>query len=156
MRRIWILVADAGRARILSKIEGIKRLSLVQAIDNPLGRARNMDLVTDHPGRLQKGGSGVMSDMDPRTDPHEQKAIEFAHQLNKLLYSAAIQGEYGLLAVIAPAHFLGLLRAGMKPATNHRMVLHQANDFTHLTLSELELRLGDVARYHYAEVAQHG
>jgi protein required for attachment to host cells len=154
MRTIWIVVADAARAQILSKVEGTDGLSAVQQLDNPLGRAHTVEIVTDHPGRFEKHGSNIRSAADPPTDPHEQKAREFAHQLNDLLNAAAVRGTYDMLALVAPAHFLGLLRSGMKPATRRRLVLHQANDLTRLSLAELQCHLGELLRFPYAAVAR--
>lgn len=154
MRTIWIVVADAGRARILSKIEGTDGLTAVQQLDNPLGRAHDVDIVTDQPGRFDKHGSHMRSAANPPTDPHEQKAREFAHQLNNLLNAAAVRCTYDLLAVVAPAHFLGLLRTGMKPATKRRLVLYRANDLTRLSPAELQCHLGNLLRFPYATVAR--
>jgi protein required for attachment to host cells len=152
MKKIWIIIADAGRARIFSKLEGIADLSLVREIDNPDGRAHNVDLVTDQRGKCEKGGSGVMSALEMRTEPHEQKVREFAHQLNAILHAAALHEDYQLLAVIAPAHFLGLLRAGMNPLPQHRLALCMAKDLSHLTQAELQSYLHEALRSPHAMV----
>jgi protein required for attachment to host cells len=154
MRTIWIVVADASRARIVSKVDAIRGLKVVQELENPLGRAHNADIVTDKPGHFQKTGSNVGSAMDPHTNPHDQKAVEFAHQLSHLLEEAALRGEFDLLALVAPAHFLGLMREGLMPATKHRLVRHLANDFTRFSLAELEGHISDLVQYPYAETAE--
>ncbi len=147
MRTMWIVVAGAGRAQVLSNVEGTDSLSAVQHLDNPPGCAHNVDLVSDHPGRFVKRGSGVRSAMDAPTEPHEQKAREFASQLTQLLNAAADRDDYDLLALVAPAHFLGLLRSGLKPAAQRRLVLERANDLTRFGRVELECHLCDMLRF---------
>jgi len=144
MRNIWILVADAGRARIVSKAEGTDGLAIVQQLNNPLGRAHNVDLVSDQRGSFEKHGSGVKSAMEMRTEPHEEMAREFARKLNHVLEKAASARAYDLLAVVAPPHFLGLLRTGMKPEQQNKLVLCLARDYMHLSHAELQRQLDQV------------
>jgi protein required for attachment to host cells len=130
----------------VSKFEGIADLSLVQEIDNPAGRAHNVDLVSDQRGRCEKRGGTVMSAMEMPTEPHEQKAKEFAHQLNSLLDAAARRNDFDLLAIIAPSHFLGLLRGGLKPEPRRRLALCQAHDLTRHSLADLQAHLSEALR----------
>jgi len=151
MRNIWIVVADAGRALILSKREGIAQLKIVGQIENPLGRAHNVDLVSDQPGRLSKHRSGVKSAMAAPTEPHEHQLKEFSHQVNHFLDEAACRGDFDLLVLVAPSHFLGLLRLSMRPAPRGRLIHRLANDFTRLTVEELQLRLAPMLECAFAE-----
>ena len=152
MRTIWIVVADAGRARIVSKAEGIDGLVPVQHLDNPAGRAHDSELVTDQTGRLGKHRSGVRSAMDPPTDPHEEKAKEFAHEVNQLLDAAAFRGAYDSLVLVAPPHFLGLLRAGMRLTPKRKLLRCIASDLTKLSTPELESHLGEAIHFPAAAV----
>ena len=90
--------------------------------------------------------------MTPPTDPHEEQAREFAHKINHLLEEAAVGGDYELLALVAPPHFLGLLHSGIKPTASKRLALHRANDLTQMNHTELEHHLAEMLRYPYAEV----
>jgi protein required for attachment to host cells len=151
MRTAWIVVADAGRARILSQVGRVAALSVVQELDNPSGRAHNVDLVTDQPGRFQKTGSNVGSAMDPPTDPHEEQAREFAHKLNHLVEAAATAGTFDDLVMVAPAHFLGLLQSGMKPASRKRLIASLSHDYARVSLPELQGHLKDLLEFSKAK-----
>jgi protein required for attachment to host cells len=147
MGTLWIVVADAGRAKILSKVEGVKGVTLVQEIDNAPGRAHTHDLVSDQSGRFNMHGTAAKSAADPGTDPHEEKAVEFARHLDHLLEAAAGRDEYQMLALVAPAHFLGLLNAGLKTAAKQRLALHRVHDLARFSVPEIESHLGDVLQY---------
>jgi protein required for attachment to host cells len=152
MRTIWIVVADAGRAQILSKGEGTDSLETVEHIENAAGRARDVDLVTDHPGRIEKHAAGSRSTMDAPTDPHEQEARNFAHRLNVRLESAEAQHVYDLLVLVAAPHFLGLLKSGLGKGPQRRLVASIPKDLTRLSNSELQVHLADVLQFPYADV----
>ena len=51
MTTTWILVGDASRARIFAFDKEDGPWVLVEQIENPLGRARTSELVTDRAGR---------------------------------------------------------------------------------------------------------
>ncbi len=138
MRIYWILVADAGRARIFAKVEGIPGLALIHELDNPAGREHGCQLVSDASSRVQKHSSNIFSAMDPRTSPHEHQASIFAHRLAFLLEGAALQGEYQSLVQVAPAHLLGLLRNVNGPAVRKRIHRELALDLTHHSPRSIE------------------
>ena len=150
MRTIWILVADAG-GQILSKSQGTGGLLSVQHLENAPGRAHDVDLVSDHPGRIAKHGTGARSAMDRPTDPHEQEALNFAHQLNHRLDVAESQGDFDVLVLVAPPHFLGLLRSGLGQGANRRLVASVGKDLTRLNNSELQGHLAAVLEFPYAD-----
>jgi hypothetical protein len=51
MRTFWVVVADAGRALMLSKFEGAGASKIVHDLENPAGRMRTSQLVSDEPSR---------------------------------------------------------------------------------------------------------
>jgi protein required for attachment to host cells len=144
MTKQWIVVADAGGARIFSKIRHMETMAAVQELDNAPGRAHTSDLVSDHRGQVDKGGTGVMSAMQPPTDPHEQQAIEFARKLGDVLERAAVHDQFDKLNLVAPPHFLGLLRAHLGAASKHRLDRCAAKDFTHVRAHDIGRRLQEV------------
>jgi protein required for attachment to host cells len=152
MRNIWIVIADAGRARILSKFEGVADLTMVREIDNPGGRAHNVHRVTDQRGRCVSH-SGAVSAMETPTPPHEHQVREFAQELNHLLDDAASRGAYDRLAVVAPPHFLGLLRSGMKSAAKQRLALSLPGDLTRHSLAEVQSHLGEALKFSHADAS---
>jgi protein required for attachment to host cells len=142
MKRHWVLVADASQARVLESVGA--ELSVVRELDNAAGRARSQDLVSDEPGRIDKGGRGILSAMDPRTSPHEQQTILFANRLAKLLESAAAAGDYERLTLVAPPHLLGLLRKAISPVVRRRISAEIGKDLVHADLSALKKLVADL------------
>lgn len=141
--KTWILIADASRARIF-EVEDGQHLQLVRELLYPKGRAMAQELVSDEPGRLAKGGGGqVFSAMDPRTSPHEVEAKHFAAQLAHALHDGRVHNKYESLALVAPPHFLGLLRDGLDPEVGKMVVAAVNSDYTHAPEHELHHHLAD-------------
>lgn len=145
MNTHWIVVADASRARVLSA-DDAGSLELIHALSFPLARKRSQELVSDEAGRIDKGGRGILSAMDPRTDPHAHQAELFARELSELLDKAAGRNAYGRLTIVAPAHFLGLLRESISSQTRRKLVGDLARDLTPLELPQLAEHLRRISQ----------
>jgi protein required for attachment to host cells len=140
----YILIADAARARIFES-NALEELKLVKGFDNPRGRMRAQDLVSDEPGRMDKGrGRNVMSAMDPRTTPHEAEVHKFVQLLSGELETALRDRQAGAIALIAPAHFLGLLKQQLSTAATRAAVVERAADYTSCSERQLREHLKDV------------
>lgn len=146
----WILIADASTARLF-RLEHGRKMKLIRELANPAGRARDQDLVSDKQGRLDKGlGRNVLSAMEPRTTPHEAEVERFALELANVLYHALEQKEFDSLALIAPPHFLGLLRQRLNPSVDKRVAYSLGKDYAHIAEhdlpSHLDATLEDIER----------
>jgi len=73
MKKYWIVIADAGRALVLNKVEGNSPAGLVHDLENPAGRMKTSQLVSDESGRMAKMRGGSKSAMDP---PHRSARAE--------------------------------------------------------------------------------
>jgi protein required for attachment to host cells len=112
MDTVWIVVADAARARILS-CEGraCHGLKDVEAFSHSESRAQNQDLVSDRQGRGWASASGdARHAMDEPTDPAQHERERFARAVAERLKTAHHQGVFKHLAIIASPSFLGVLR----------------------------------------------
>ena len=154
---MWILIADASRARLF---DGTKKYSspgefefteFSEANDwaNPYGRAKNQDIDTDDPGRMvdRSGageGIGGKSKLEPREEPKDVEARQFAQQLADELDEAREGGQFGELALIAPPKFLGWLRDAISPQTQNTVSAEIDKDFSKLSLHDLKQRLPDL------------
>ena len=145
MRTFWIVVADAGRALVLSTIAGAAEPKIVHDLENPAGRMRTSQLVSDEQGRMAKMRGDAKSAMDPPTDPHEQKAVVFVREICRLLEAAADRREFDSLILIAPGHFLGLLNSRLVGEAKRRLAMSETKDLTHAGLPDLERRIGELA-----------
>lgn len=111
MSLIWVIVADASRARIFNAPKGKGLLHELETLCHPEGRLHEGDLVTDKPGRDRNTASGGGShDMGHEASAKEEEAERFASQVNDALESARIKGNFVKLYIIAAPAFLGLLR----------------------------------------------
>ena len=112
MNTVWIVFAEASRARILS-CEGraCSNMQDVEALSHSESRAHNQDLVSDRPGRSwgSTGGDGRHAMQDP-TDPGVQERDRFARQLAERLREAHHAGSFQHLVIVAAPSFLGALR----------------------------------------------
>lgn len=118
--KTWILVADASRARILSANSSDAKLREVEALVHPASRLQTSELVSDGAGRITKGlGRQVHAMMEARTPAHETEAIRFAKTLADKLKKALNDGKYSSVTLVAPPHFLGLLRQSLCERVAH-------------------------------------
>jgi protein required for attachment to host cells len=144
----WVLVADASRARIFSIPENHKPKKplawvLEKEFDHPEGRAKATDLTTDVPGRVKQSfGAGSRPAMEVPTDPKEVEAQAFARQLAESLEQGLNHNKFVRVTLVAPPHFLGLLRGTVSEQVSKR--IHQSinKDLTLLPARELSEHLG--------------
>ena len=148
MKARWIVVADASRARVYATSDRARNLSLVQELDHPEGRLRDQELVSDGPGRLEKHGRGILSTMDPPTDPHEEAARHFAEQLALALDKGRLGEAFESCMLVAPAHFLGLLKASLSAQTAKRLDGAVARDLTRLPQDRMQEALREIVEQH--------
>jgi protein required for attachment to host cells len=145
--KAWIVIADAASARIIETAGLNKPLRLVQEISHPASRAKTSELVSDGRGRIDKGlGRGVHSAMEARTPPHEVEAATFAREIAQVLADGSARHAFQTIALVAPAHFLGLLRESIDPQIIRWVVTTLEKDFVHLDLRDLHERLQEVIR----------
>lgn len=108
MATTWIVAADASRARILQVMDREERLSEIEDLLNPEGRAHDRDLLADGHPRF-RGTSGPGSDRQ-ETSATEHETELFAKRLGAYLDKARNEHRYERLHLIAPPKFLGQLR----------------------------------------------
>ncbi len=112
MDKVWVLVADGARARILGS-EGRVGRSLTELDDlvHPETRLHEGDLSDDRPGRSWGHGGEGRHAMDDPTHPHDKERDTFAREIAARLLRALNDNAYQHLVVVAPSGFLGRLRA---------------------------------------------
>jgi protein required for attachment to host cells len=146
MARTWILVAHDAGARVFENEGPGKGLELVEEFEHPEGRARAQELVSDRPGRSFRKNSGDprRASMSQSEGPHERVVSDFARTLADRLQDGRVQHLYERLVLVAPPHFLGLLRAALDRPTSQVVQGSLDKDFAAVEASELIERLGDV------------
>ena len=79
--------------------------------------------------------------MSPSTPPHEVEAERFAHTVAKLLEGGLDSNDYERLLLVAPPHFLGLLRSALSSHVAKHVEGSLDKDYTELDAEELAERL---------------
>jgi protein required for attachment to host cells len=137
----WILICDASRARIFETNAESRSLRLVRELAHAESRAKDHELVSDTPGRMSKGYAHVPVDA---ASPHRVEAERFAKQIARTLHDAADKRSYDAAAIVAPPHFLGVLRDTFCATVSRRIVTTLDRDLTHLSDRELPQHLGEI------------
>ena len=116
MNTTWILVANAARARLFENTGIGKGLNLLSEFDHPQSRLKSADLVTDRAGFMQSTGNGQGA-YQPSTDPKQNEATHFAHEIAQNLEHGRGQNKYERLILVAGAPFLGKLKSHLSHQT---------------------------------------
>lgn len=128
--KTWVVVASAARARFFEVNGRVKPLVEVKDLVNPEDRLQAQALKSDKPGRAFDHMGGQRHAMGTPVDPKEQVAIRFAKQVVEQLESDRHQGRFDSLCVVAPPHFLGLLRGHMGNGLTRAVRGEVTNDLT--------------------------
>ena len=110
MTKIWVVVADSSRARIMMAEKPGMGLSEIDSLEHPEGRLHEQELTSDLPGRAFDSGGQGRHMMGTSVEPKKQEAIKFAKLVADHLESGRTTGSFSKLYVIAAPAFLGQLR----------------------------------------------
>ncbi len=113
----WYVVADGGKARILTLDNGAMRT--LQRFDN-----------SGHGDTDADPSAGTSQLKAPKTDPHEQAKQHFAKQVAIRLNEAARAGQVDEIVLAAPAHVLHDIREGLDKATSGKLGKSLSKDLT--------------------------
>lgn len=106
---IWVVVADASRARIFIANKPADPLVEIETLSNPEARLHEGDLVSDRGGRISNGEGarhGYGAGNQAKAESTNRFAAEVCRHLEKNRHSRA----FGSLYLLAAPAFLGLLR----------------------------------------------
>lgn len=107
----WVLVADAGRARLLETTPGKPGFQTLVEHQHPAGREPAHALERDRAGRLRSQGDPHQGGTaQPHEDAQAVATERFARQVTDELETARRAQRYERLYVVAPPRMLGTLR----------------------------------------------
>ncbi len=138
--KTWVVVASAARARFFEVNGRHEPLLEIKDLVNPEDRLQSKALKSDKPGRAFDRMGGQRHAMGTAVDPKEQVAIRFAKQVAEQLDSDRLHGRFDDLCLVAPPHFLGLLRG------------HMGNDLTRAVTGEV---INDLTQQDIGSVQEH-
>ena len=141
MKKSWILVADSARARIFTTKSPTAPLEELKDLTHIAAKIHDQQLVTDLPGRHSNDTGIGAHNYEPKVLPTEEEAIMFAKELAKELKQGFDHHEFEQLYLVAPAHFLGLLKKELDSKIA-RIVAHtEAKDVAKMSAEEIRKRL---------------
>lgn len=106
---MWVLVADRGAARILSRTDPKAILVEEESFSSPEGRMKGREINRDAPGRVfDSAGQGRHA--VGRADPSDHEAESFARTLVDALDKCVSQDNHRRAVIVAAPRFLGVLR----------------------------------------------
>jgi protein required for attachment to host cells len=89
----------------------------IKVLEHPESRLRNLDIVSDKPGRDFESVGTTRHGVGHCTTPKKHEFDVFAHEIAAYLREAKDKGEFDQLYISAAPHLLGLLRQAMDPVT---------------------------------------
>jgi len=138
---IWVLAADASRAKIWAASTPSSSLELVHEIESPEGRMHERDLTSDLPGRAFDSSGSGRHVMEQEVSPKKEAAVRFSHELAGVLAKAYKQSVFGKIYLAAAPSFLGLLRVCCKDALKQCDVIEVDKNYAAMAANELRVRL---------------
>ena len=145
MTNTWILVSNAAGARLFLNERYGKGLHLVNNWAHPDSRKHEGDLVTDSAGRTQQSDAqGGRSAIQWKTSPKETEMQRFAAELVEHLEAGRVTGAFQHLILVAPPHFLGLLRENLDDPTGAMVRATLDKDYSQEAAPELAEHLTEV------------
>ncbi len=131
MQTMWLLIANSSEATLyqadLNRLGG--QLTSLQTFTHPESRKKGVELASDRPGHYQSKGTGHGS-FNEAIDPKSYEAERFAKQLATELTTAHNDHRYQELILIAPPHFLGLLKHEFNSSIENVIKLTLEKDYT--------------------------
>jgi len=144
--RCWIVLADAGGARILARAGRGAALAEIAVLSSPEGEgsaARRVSYPDRLPRTHDRQGSSRHA-IEPHTPLAEVHADRLAREIADRLAVGLRDDAYAGLILIAPPRFAGRLDAALGKAVAARVVTRLHKDLRHATLPEVQERLGGV------------
>ena len=143
MTKIWVLVADSSRAKLLGAKSPIGALQELESFDHPAARQHVQDLTTDLPGRTFDSAGQGRHAMEPKTDPKQHEALNFAKFLSERLATASADNTFERLVLVAAPAFLGLLRGQLSASVRKRISVEIDKDLAGLNAQAIRAHLPD-------------
>ncbi len=142
MKRNWLVIANAARARVLEQGDWPDRVTHVADLVHPQSRQKGQRLAHDRPGHVEGTGHGLGSAAYvPRTDPREREHDRFAREVAAAIDEGVAGGRCAGLTLVASDPFLGHLKSHLSSQAHKRLLRTVASDLTALPDDEVLRRL---------------
>ena len=139
MNKIWVVAADASRARFFTADKPASSLDEIETLSNPEARLREGDLVSDRGGRGVNGGGAYT--YSSGNEAKQEAANRFAAEVCRHLEKGRNSRAFGKLYVMAAPQFLGLLRKHQSNALRGLIGDEIATDLTTQSAERIRAQL---------------
>ncbi len=148
MNTVWIVVCDAAKARFFEVRRGDPTWHIVEVAMHDASRSKASDLVSGRSGSRSSEGASVHHDaLAPASSPKEVEKDHFAHALTKTLDQALRSTRFAKWVLVAPPHFLGLVKKTLTTELEKHLMATVDKDLNELDVHALAEKLGDVVRF---------
>jgi protein required for attachment to host cells len=144
--KVWFVVADGARARVVERDETSGAFQTIRQIHSDDALKRSSELGSDRPGRVVESRSASRHAASPRHDLQREAKRAFARETADHVNRAGEQGEFDHLVLAAPARVLNEIKKHLTGSSRERTVGELAKDLTHTPDADLA--------GHFAEIMQ--
>lgn len=110
MSQYSVLVADSTQAKLFSLDRSAEKLEELDQLRHDEARQREHDINSDRPGRQQAGAGSSHHGVNVEDSAREQENTVFAKHIGEYLEADRVRQNPRGLIIMAPPHFLGILR----------------------------------------------
>jgi len=142
--RTWVLIADAGRARVFETSGKGTGLTAVQGMILDAELAPSRALGSDRPGRAFDSVGTARHAMESPSDPHREQKRQFARRIADAVHERRVAKNFDRLVVVAPAVTMGDLRAALSDEVKAVVTAELVADLTRTPVAELPGHLAKV------------
>lgn len=142
MSNIWVVVADASRARFFKADKPAGALDEIETLSNPEMRLHEGDLVSDRGGR-GNSGNGAKHGYGNANEAKDGSANRFAAEVCRHIEKGRNSQAFDRLYVMAAPSFLGMLRKHQSDALRGLIRDEVATDVTTQSADRIRGRLPD-------------
>ena len=147
MNTVWTLVCDSSRGRLFETHGNDPSWNLLEVFGHSESRDKTSELVSDHSGqRSSQGPSAHHNALAPSSSPKDVEKGHFGHTLATMLDQAMRSKRFDRLVLVAPPHFLGMLKKELTSELQKHLVASVDKDLTHIDAPDLAERLRDFVR----------
>lgn len=145
--RTWILIADAGTARVLETQGMGQPLRAVSGFNLEQDLPRSRELGDDRPPRTHESVGPARHAYEPKSDPHRKLKRSFAKQISDELEAAAASKSFDRLIIVAPPVLLGDLRQELPRSVKDRTAAEVAKDLVAIADQDIRKHLQDAVAF---------
>lgn len=139
--RIWVVAADAARARIFRAGRPDGSLTEIEDLLNPDARDGGRALRADRLGYARNRARGGGHSLQRNADEPHNVAIDFGRRLARRMSEARKRGEFDRVYLVAEPHLLGVVRDALDRPTRRLLAAAIGRDVSRRGAATIRQRL---------------